>query len=84
MASALVASAPETAVDLWTALHREATLIVQKRNNGNDHEAFKLIRDGKIDPAAILSHRFPLDQGAKAFETMAAYADGVIKPWIAL
>jgi len=78
-----IPSQEDVAVSLWPALQAEVTITVQKRNNGNDHAALELIEAGKIDPVrSILSHRFPLSDGAKAFETMGAYADGIIKPLI--
>lgn len=73
-----------TPVPLWEALHREITLRVQKRNNGNDHEALDLMKAGKVDPASILTHQFPLTDGGKGFEVMGDYADGVIKPLITI
>lgn len=69
-------------VDFWTALDREARIHVQKRSNGNDHEALRLIERGLIRSNDIMSHRFPLERGQEAFEMMAAYRDGVIKPLI--
>ncbi len=79
-----IPSEPLTPIEFWPALHAEATIKVQKRNNGNDHEALKLVAAGRITPEMILSHRFALEEGANAFKTMGAYADNVIKPWIAL
>ena len=78
-----IPSAEDTAMKLWEAMHAEISVTIQKRNNGNDHEAFELIQSGKIDPVkSILSHRFPLSKGAEAFRTFGDYADGVIKPLI--
>ena len=71
-----------TPIPFWPALHAEATIKVQKRSNGNDHEALEIIKAGKIDPEKILSHRFSLEDGAKAFSVMGNYEDGVIKPLI--
>lgn len=69
-------------VDFWTALDREARIHVQKRSNGNDHDALRLIERGLVRSEDIMSHRYPLERGQEAFETMAAYRDGVIKPLI--
>jgi len=69
-------------VNLWTALDREARIHVQKRSNGNDHEALELLKRGQIRSQDIISHRFAIDQGQEAFEMMAAYREGVIKPLI--
>jgi L-iditol 2-dehydrogenase len=72
----------DTPINFWQGLQQEVTIRVQKRNNGNDHEALELIASGKIDPASILTHRFDFADGDKAFQTMGQYSDGVIKPWI--
>ena len=69
-------------LNLWTALDREARIHVQKRSNGNDHDALDLLKRGQIRSDDIISHRFPLEQGQEAFDTMAEYRDGVIKPLI--
>ena len=69
-------------VNLWTALDREARIHVQKRSNGNDHDALELLRRGVIRSDDFVSHRFPLERGQEAFETVAAYRDGVLKPMI--
>ena len=70
------------AVNLWAALDREATILVQKRSNGNDHEALDLLKRGLVRAQDIISHRFALERGQEAFEMMADYREGVIKPLI--
>jgi L-iditol 2-dehydrogenase len=75
-----IPSQAETALNLWEAGHRELVITVQKRSNGNDHDALQLLMSGKIDPKSFISHRFSMEQGGEAFKTMGAYADGVIKP----
>lgn len=77
-----IPSERETPLEFWQGLQQEATIIVQKRNNANDHDALELIESGRLDPRVIVSHNFSLANGAAAFETMGAYADGVIKPLI--
>ena len=69
-------------VNLWTALDREARIHVQKRSNGNDHEALELLKRGLVRSEDIISHRFSIEHGQEAFETMADYREGVIKPLI--
>ena len=71
-------------VDLWQAMHHEISIHVQKRSNANDHEALDMLRRGQIDTARFVSHRFPLERGNKAFETIAEYSDGVIKAVVEL
>ncbi len=69
-------------VDFWTALDREARIHVQKRSNANDHEALDMLQRGLISCAPFVSHRYPIERGQEAFETMAAYERGIIKPLI--
>jgi L-iditol 2-dehydrogenase len=66
-------------VDLWQAMHSELSIHVQKRSNGNDRDALDILRRGEIDASLLITHRFSLEQGARAFETVAEYADGVGK-----
>ena len=77
-----IPSEPAIPVNLWTALDREARIHVQKRSNGNDHDALDLLKRGLIRSQDIISHHFAIDQGQEAFEMMAAYREGVIKPLI--
>lgn len=72
----------ESPLKLWDAMQRELTITVQKRSNGNDHDALELLTSGRLDANSIISHRFPMDRGGEAFETMGAYADGIVKPVI--
>ena len=77
-----IPSASPVPVDFWRAMAVEATIKVQRRSNGNDHDALDLLKRGAIRSDSIVSHRFPLEKGQEAFETMEAYRDGVIKPLI--
>lgn len=77
-----IPSEDAVSVNLWTALDREARIHVQKRSNGNDHDALELLSRGVMRSDDFISHRFPLDRGQDAFETMAGYRDGVLKPMI--
>ncbi len=77
-----IPSASPVPVDFWRAMAVEATIKVQRRSNGNDHDALELMRRGAVRSDSIISHRFPLEKGQEAFETMEAYRDGVIKPLI--
>ena len=77
-----IPSEDQIPLNLWTALDREAQIHVQKRSNGNDHEALHLVERGLIRSDDFMSHRFPIERGQEAFEMMEGYADGVIKPMI--
>ncbi len=77
-----IPSASPVPVDLWTALDREARIHVQKRSNGNDHEALALLKSGAIRSDEFISHRFPIERGQEAFDMMATYSEDVLKPVI--
>ncbi len=77
-----IPSASPVPVDFWRAMDVEATIKVQRRSNGNDHDALELMKRGAIRSDSIISHRFPLEKGQEAFEMMESYRDGVIKPLI--
>jgi L-iditol 2-dehydrogenase len=41
--------------------------------------AIRLVQQGQVDLAALVSHRFPLAQAPQAFAVNADYRDGVVK-----
>jgi L-iditol 2-dehydrogenase len=51
---------------------------VRRQNEGID-PVIELVRAGGIKPDFMVTHRFSLDQAAKAFELLADYRDGIIK-----
>jgi L-iditol 2-dehydrogenase len=65
-------------LDVHAAMTRELSIQTIKRSNHNAHGAIELLEAGRI-PGALLTHRFPLEQTPRAFETLAAYADGIGK-----
>ena len=77
-----ISADPQVPVNFWHALELEAQIHVQKRSNGNDHAALAMLERGLIHSDTIISHRFPIERGQEAFEMMAAYREGVIKPLI--
>jgi L-iditol 2-dehydrogenase len=69
---------PHLPLDLNLALAKELSLQTIKRSNHNAHGAIDLLKSGRI-PAGLVTHEPPLDATPGAFETLAAYADGVGK-----
>jgi len=41
--------------------------------------AIPMVRDGLIDLESLITHRFPLEKAAEAYNLVASYGDGVIK-----
>ena len=79
-----IPSQQEVGVSFWEAMGKELTFFIQKRSNNNDHEAIEMLERGLIDTRAFVTHTFPFEQGDKAFQTVAEYADGVGKAVIEL
>jgi threonine dehydrogenase-like Zn-dependent dehydrogenase len=46
---------------------------------GQYERSLELVRSGRIDLTPMVTHRFPLDRAADAFETAAAKHGGAIK-----
>lgn len=60
----------------------ELTVYNVRRQNQCVDPALEMIASGKIDIKPLITHRVPLEQAGQAFDTVAAYADGVIKAMI--
>ncbi len=58
---------------------KETTIQNVRRQNECVEKAIELIESGKIKTEAIVTHQFALTETQEAFETVAAYRDGVIK-----
>jgi L-iditol 2-dehydrogenase len=67
-----------TPFDVHTAMAKELNLQTIRRSNHNAHAAIELLMSGRI-PEIFVTHRYPLDETPRAFETLAAYADGIGK-----
>jgi L-iditol 2-dehydrogenase len=61
------------------ARRKGLTFINVRRQNECIGPVIDLINDGKIRPDFMITHRFSLDQTARAFELLADYRDGIIK-----
>ncbi len=73
-----IPSEPHLPLDLNIAMAKELNLQTIKRSNHNAHGAIDLLQSGRL-PAGLVTHEPCLDQTPQAFETLAAYADGVGK-----
>ncbi|MHB8899488.1 MAG: zinc-dependent alcohol dehydrogenase [Thermoguttaceae bacterium] len=78
---------PPTA-ELTFDVHRmrtsELTFRNVRRQEGCMEPVIRMMADGHIDAAPLITHRFPLDRIEPAFEMVAAYGDGVIKAMLDL
>jgi L-iditol 2-dehydrogenase len=65
-----------------TARRKGLTLTMCRRMKHTYPRAIQLAAQGRVDLRGIVSHRFPLEQAAAAFELNAAYRDQVVKVMI--
>jgi L-iditol 2-dehydrogenase len=82
MGRLVIVGIPETdqsAFAVHDARRKGLTFVNVRRQNECVDPVIDLIREGRIKPDFMITHRFSLDQAAKAFEILADYRDGVIK-----
>jgi L-iditol 2-dehydrogenase len=61
---------------------KEITIINIRRQNHCTEETLEMLADGKIDGSAMITHRFPFNKVADAFDLVANYKEGVMKAMI--
>ena len=69
----------QASFDIHKMRTKELTFKNVRRQKGCVAPAIRLIHDGHIDPAPLLTHRYPLARLQDAFDLIAGYKDGVIK-----
>jgi L-iditol 2-dehydrogenase len=62
-----------------TARRKGLTIRMVRRMKHTYPRAIRLVQQGQVDLAALVSHRFPLAQAPQAFAVNADYRDGVVK-----
>jgi L-iditol 2-dehydrogenase len=62
-----------------TARRKGLTILMARRMKHTYPRAIRLVEQGRVDVAGLVSHRFPLAQAQAAFALNAAYRDGVVK-----
>ncbi len=71
---------PWNLVPLGTAMNKGLTLRMGQANvRRYMPHLLELVREGHVDPRALLTHRFALSDVAEAYETFAARRDGCVK-----
>lgn len=73
--------------DRWSfcadiARRKELTIINIRRQNKCAHQTLDMLASGKINGSAMITHRFPFPEVAKAFDMVSNYKDGVMKAMI--
>jgi L-iditol 2-dehydrogenase len=72
----------EVSFDAHVMRRKELTFRNVRRQNACVGPVVALIAQGRLNPAPLLTHRFPLADIQDAFELVADYRDGVIKAMI--
>ena len=72
----------EVSFDAHVMRRKELTFKNVRRQNACVAPVVDLIAQGRLNPAPLLTHRFPLARIQDAFELVADYRDGVIKAMI--
>lgn len=70
--------------DPSAARRKELSIQYVRRQNGCVAPVLDLVAGGKIDPAPLLTHRFPFAEIQRAFDLVAGYEDNVIKAMLDL
>lgn len=63
---------------------KEITLTLTHRSNFVLEPCLRLMERGMIDPAQVITHRFPLERLAEGMELVRNYRDGVLKAMIVI
>jgi L-iditol 2-dehydrogenase len=82
MGRLVIVGIPETdliSFSMHDARRKGLSFVNVRRQNECVDPVINQIREGRIKPDFMITHRFSLDQAAKAFELLADYRDGVIK-----
>jgi L-iditol 2-dehydrogenase len=82
MSRLVLVGIPETdhiSFSVHDARRKGLTIVNVRRQNDCVDPVINLIREGKIKPDFMITHRFNLNQSANAFELLADYRDGIIK-----
>ena len=62
--------------------HKEITITNVRRQNHALQPTLDMMRDKVIDASGMITHRFPFDRTAEAFDLVHHYRDGVMKAMI--
>lgn len=76
--------APLVSLDLHAFRRKEVTLLNVRRQRNCMGKAIDFIARDPAGPRSMITHRFGIDEAARAFELAAGYRDGAIKTVIRL
>jgi L-iditol 2-dehydrogenase len=67
------------AMNASTVRHKGLTIKLVRRMKHTYPRAIRLVQTGMVDVKSLVTHTFPLERTAEAFEIVAAYDDGVLR-----
>ena len=70
---------PFVAMRADTIRHKGLTIKLVRRSKHTYPRAIRLVQAGLVDVKALVTHWFPLERTAEAFELVAGYRDGVLR-----
>jgi L-iditol 2-dehydrogenase len=79
-----IPEADQVSFAVHEARRKGLTIVNVRRQNECIDSVIDLIRKGSMKPEFMITHRFSLDQTARAFELLANYRDGIIKAVVEL
>jgi len=79
-----IPATPELTFDVHRMRTSELTFRNVRRQEGCMEPAIRMLTEGRINAAPLVTHHFSLDQIEPAFQLVAAYDDGVIKAMLAM
>ncbi len=79
-----IPSSAQYTFDMDLMRRKELTVINIRRQNHCVQEAIDLVVDGKVNLEIMVTHLFPFEESATAFEMVAGYKNGAIKAVINL
>ncbi len=79
-----IPASPELTFDVHRMRTSELTFRNVRRQEGCMEPAIRMLADGRVKAAPLVTHHFPLEKIEPAFEMVAAYQDGVIKAMLTL
>jgi len=85
MGRLVIVGIPETdrsSFAVHDARRKGLTFVNVRRQNECVDPVINLIREGRINPDFMITHRFTLGQAGQAFELLADYRDGIIKAMV--
>jgi L-iditol 2-dehydrogenase len=85
MGRVIIVGIPETdqiSFAVHDARRKGLALISVRRQNKCVDPVIDLIHEGRINPDFMITHRFSLNQTARAFELLEDYRDGIIKAMV--